>query len=194
MARASGVEDILLSARICRTLDEALADCVLVVGASARLRSLPWPVLDPRASAARVSEVCRERRTAAVFGREKSGLSNSELERCNLLMHIPTNPHYSSLNLAAAVQVFAYELRMGITEPGVRPAVGDEPASAGDIARFYTHLETVLVQIGFLDPGNPRQVMRRLKRLFGRSDLERTEVNILRGVLTLMQRSLREDG
>jgi len=187
VARASGAEDVLEGIQYCADLDQSVAECVLVIGASARLRSLPWPVLDPRACAQRVAELGVEQEIAVVFGREKSGLSNRELERCNLLMHIPANPHYSSLNLAAAVQVLGYELWMQQVGSVHAPSPKDEPASAADIGRFYQHLEQVLVETGFLDPGNPRQVMRRLKRLFNRCDLEKTEVNILRGILTCVQ-------
>ncbi len=126
---------------------------------------------------------------ALVFGREHAGLTNEELELCNYHVHIPANPAYSSLNLAAAVQVLSYEIMMaagaGKQEP--TPASGDVPATAEEVERFYGHLEQALTDIGFLDPTNPRQLMRRLRRLFNRAGLETTEVNILRGILSAAQ-------
>ena len=189
-ARASGAGDILTAAQYYDDLDSASQDCALVIGASARLRSLPWPVSNPRQCVERIVGLPAGCRVAAVFGRERSGLSNRELVRCGLLMHIPTSARFSSLNIAAAVQVFAYELRMGFCEQTLPPARKDAPASAGDVARFYEHLQQVMTETGFLDADNPRQVMRRLKRLFVRAELETVEVNILRGILTAVQSSM----
>jgi TrmH family RNA methyltransferase len=190
--RASGADDVLMQARVCATLDEALADCVLVLGASARLRSLPWPVMDARQAALQAAaEAQAQHQVALVFGREQSGLSNEELQRCHGLLHIPTGSDFSSLNLAAAVQVVSYELRMALG--GGLPAAVDEGdyASAAELESFYAHLEQTLIQIGFLDPANPRQVMRRLRRLYQRARTERVELNILRGMLTETQKRLR---
>jgi tRNA (cytidine32/uridine32-2'-O)-methyltransferase len=190
-ARASGAGDVLADASLHGSLDDAVGHCSLVVGASARLRSLPWPTAYPRDCVARIAELDPQAAVAAVFGPERSGLENRDLERCDLLMHIPTDPAFSSLNLAAAVQLFCYELRL-IRVPPQQPSVSkDRLASAEERARLYAHLESVLVAVEFLDPGNPRQVMRRIKRLCSRSALEAIEVNILRGILTAVEQRLR---
>lgn len=185
-ARASGADDVLAQATVCGDLDTALTGCGFVAGASARLRSLSVPVLDPRQCAARVMVEAAATEVALVFGREHSGLTNDELGRCHYLMHIPSNPDYSSLNLAAAVQVLSYELRMA---NGVEVPVAEEapPAPAEDMARFYEHLQKTLIDIGFLDPQNPRIMMRRLRRLFNRARPDEVELNILRGILTAAQ-------
>jgi tRNA (cytidine32/uridine32-2'-O)-methyltransferase len=191
-ARASGADDVLAQATVCNTLDEALVGCQLVMGASARLRNLTVPLLDPRQCAAQVlNEVSGgDVECALVFGREHSGLTNDELGRCHHLVHIPTNPEYSSLNLAAAVQVLCYELRMASIGGKLETAAGDdEPlASADDMARFYVHLQETLEAIGFLDPENPRIMMQRLRRLFNRTRPNNVEMNILRGILTAAQK------
>jgi TrmH family RNA methyltransferase len=185
-ARASGADDVLAGATVCDTLSEALRGCSLVFGASARsLRSIPWPQVDGRGCAEVVRGQPAGTEVALLFGREHSGLSNEELEQCNYLVHIPTNPDYSSLNVAAAIQVLAYELHMARIGSWQEPVSnkGDEAASADEVEGFYTHLEQAMVASGFLDPDNPRQLMRRLRRLFNRARLEKTEVNILRGIL-----------
>ena len=201
-ARASGAVDVLESAVIVDTLEEAVADCALVVGASARLRSIPWPVVDPKDCATQVIEMVnsQQQQVALVMGREKSGLSNAELERCNLLVNIPANPDYSSLNLAAATQVLAYEVRMAMlaSEGKSVKSEQDSPlATANELEGMYEHFQTALTDIGFLDPQAPKQLMRRIRRLFNRISIERNEVNILRGILTAAQGKKRirgEDG
>jgi len=192
-ARASGADDVLATARVVETLEEAIADCALVVGASARTRTIPWPVLEPRACAARMVEtaVCQE--VALVMGRERIGLTNTELERCQYHVHIPANPGYSSLNLAAATQVLVYELRMaslqraGKTEPDLHS--DHPPVTAAELDGLYEHLEQTLIELDFLDPDNPRQLMRRLRRLYNRVGLDQMELNILRGILTAAQKA-----
>ena len=195
-ARASGADDLLASATIFPTLDAAIADSVLVIGASARLRALSVPVLDPRECATLICSQPHRQRVAVLFGNEQSGLSNRELDRCHYLMQIPANPDYSSLNLAAAVQVLAYELRM--TAMGSLVVNEDEDttdyATAEQVEQFYQHLEQTLIDIDFLKPENPRQLMRRLRRLFGRSRLDDNEVNILRGILTAVNRLQKKHG
>ena len=191
-ARASGAVDVLESAVIVNTLEEAVADCALVVGASARLRSIPWPVVDPKQCAEQVVQTIKsqDEQVALVMGREKSGLSNTELECCNLLVNIPANPDYSSLNLAAATQVLAYEVRMAMlaSEGQTVKNHHDSPlASNEDMESMYGHFQTALTEIGFLDPQAPKQLMRRIRRLFNRVGLERNELNILRGILTAAQ-------
>lgn len=188
-ARASGADDVLAAARVFDHLDDALAGCALVFGASARLRALPWPVVEPRECARLALETAAsDQEVALVFGREHSGLTNEELQRCNYLMHIPTNPDYSSLNVAAAIQVAAYELfqHSGAHSIEVEDA---EYATHDEMEGFYTHLERTLVATEFLDPDNPRQVLRRLRRLFNRARPEKVEVNILRGILTAVEKA-----
>ncbi len=191
-ARASGADDLLTRAVVCDSLDEALVDCSLVMGASARLRSLPWPLSDARSAAQRAAAgAVAGQEVALVFGREHSGLSNEELQRCHYLLHIPASPDFSSLNLAAAVQVVSYELRMALLgEEPLAPDEGDY-ASADELESFYAHLEQTLIAVGFLDPDNPRQVMRRLRRLYNRARTERVELNILRGILTETQKRVK---
>lgn len=203
VSRASGADDVLANARIVATLEDAIADCALVLGTSARDRRIPWPVLDPREAADKVLdqlEQLPDAQIALVFGREDSGLTTDELQRCQYHVHIPSMPDFSSLNLAAAVQVLAYELRMqGLQREGAptkmhkveTTAVFNEiPATAGELEQFYQHLEQVLVEIGFHDPQKPRQLMPRLRRLYGRVHLNRMEMNILRGILTETQKAV----
>ncbi|MDX1654740.1 MAG: tRNA (cytosine(32)/uridine(32)-2'-O)-methyltransferase TrmJ [Candidatus Competibacteraceae bacterium] len=188
-AMASGADDLLGRARVVGDLDQALAGCGLVVGTTARSRTIAVPQLHPRAAMAEVLAVGRDTPVALVFGRERTGLTNPELDRCQIRVQIPANPDYSSLNLAAAVQVLAYELRMGATllEETHISTSRYPPASYEEQEHFYAHLERVLLAIGFLDPDNPRLLMRRLRKLFGRARLDRNEVNILRGILSLVQ-------
>ncbi len=195
-ARASGADDVLARATVCATLDDALVGCRLVMGASARLRNLSAPLLDPRQCASKV--LCEVAETGAesalVFGREHSGLTNDELGRCHHLVHIPTNPEYSSLNLAAAVQVLSYELRVATLDEQDKVAPREDAerlASADDMERFYQHLQQTLEIIGFLDPKNPRIMLQRLRRLFNRARPNEVEMNILRGILTAAQKQTR---
>ena len=185
-ARAAGSDAILDRAVVCATLDEALVGCERVYGASARAqRTIPWPQVDARECASQIREMPEESTVALVFGREHSGLSNDELERCNYLVHIPCNPDYSSLNVASAIQVVSYELYMARQGVWQAPSKREEPmATADDLDGLITHLEQTMLSTGFLDPDNPRQLMRRLRRLFLRAQLEKTELNILRGILT----------
>ncbi len=187
-AMASGADDLLHRAPVVESLDRALADCVLVVGASARPRGLICPELDPRAAAALLVETAAQAPVALIFGRESSGLSNDELDRCQYMVRIPANPDYSSLNLAAAVQVLAYELRLAMLEHATEPPVeAPVPVPYEELERFYAHLQQVLLATGFLDPVNPRHLMRRLRRLFNRARPDRNEINILRGILSSVQ-------
>lgn len=194
-ARASSANDLLARARVCENLDLALADCALVIGASARLRTLAWPQLDPRQAADQIIGACGQGSVAVLFGRENSGLTNDELERCHYLMHIPGNPEYNSLNLAAAIQVVAYEIMMAALahNSAVSTLVEESRdfAIAEETEGFYAQLEQVLIEIGFLDPAQPRLLMRRLRRLFMRARLDKNEVNILRGILTAVRQSQR---
>lgn len=190
---ASGALDVLGQAVIHENIDQAIQDCSLVVGTSARSRTIPWPVLSPRQFAEKAVVEPSSSQVAVLFGREQSGLTNEELQRCHFHLVIPSNPLYSSLNIAAAVQVIAYELRVA-GEMGLPATSGweDEFVSAGDMAGFYEHLEKVLIQLDFLNPKAPRQLMPRLQRLFNRIRLERMELNILRGILGAVEKSNRK--
>ncbi|WP_111413456.1 tRNA (cytosine(32)/uridine(32)-2'-O)-methyltransferase TrmJ [Billgrantia lactosivorans] len=198
ISRASGADHIVHAARVVDTLDDAVADCTLAVGASARSRTLPWPMLSPRELGDRLPRELAEpeARVALVFGREDSGLSNAELQRCHAHVHIPTNPDFSSLNLAAAVQVLAYECRLAWLATGGRPEAQDEEAqeaqqplaSHAELEHYFAHLERTLVAIGFHDPATPRQLMARLRRFTLRARPERMELNILRGILSATEK------
>lgn len=197
-ARAAGAEDILANAQECSSLGEALTGCRLVIGTSARTRSIPWPALEPRACAEQLVTEARQGPVALVFGREKMGLTNAELDLCQYVVTIPANPEYASLNLACAVQVMNYEILRASQGQFESNAVewheaGVPFARRDDVERFYRHLQAVLVQIGFLDPANPRKLMRRLYRLFNRARLDENEVNILRGILTAVQQRCDDD-
>lgn len=189
-ARAVGGDDILAGTQVVENLPSALLDCGLVIGTSARRRHLSGPSLNPRQCAALTADYSEHCKVALVFGRERNGLTNAELDCCHSLVHIPTNPEYSSLNLAAAVQVLCYEMRMAATpsDSVVAPKGDSLPAPAQEMELFYDHLERVLVEIDFLDPVNPRRIMRRLRRMFGRALPDQNEINILRGILSAVQR------
>lgn len=193
-ARASGAEDLLDAAPVVDTLDAALTDCTYVAGASARSRSIAWPSLEPRACAARLLAEAGKGKAAVVFGPEKSGLTNDDLDRCHALLTIPTDPGFSSLNLAMAVQVMTYELRVTGLE-GTESRIASEGrdadvplASGEELEHFYRHLESALTDSEFLDPDNPRLLMRRLRRLYGRAMPDKNEINILRGILASFDR------
>jgi tRNA (cytidine32/uridine32-2'-O)-methyltransferase len=191
-ARASGADDVLATARVCASLAEATQDCRLVMGASARTRSIPCPVISPDECADRAFAESRQGSVAVVFGCEQSGLSNADIDRCQYLVRIPTNPAYGSLNLAAAVQIIAYEILVVHENRQDDPAPsGHVPVSAGEMERFFAHLEQALVELEFLDPANPRQLMRRLRRLFNRARPDENEVNILRGMLAAAQQAVK---
>lgn len=200
ISRASGADHLLHQASVHATLEEAVADCTLAVGASARSRTLPWPMLSPRELAGRLPAECQPEgaRVALVFGREDSGLTNAELQRCHAHVHIPTNADFSSLNLAAAVQVLAYECRMAwlnqadgqADAPSAAPlSDGEELATHAELERYFEHLERTLIGIDFHDPDQPRQLMARLRRLYLRARPERMEMNILRGILSATEKA-----
>ena len=192
-ARASGAEDVLLAARVVSSLDEALADCVFVAGASARARAIEWPTMMPRECAARLVSEKQNGTVAAVFGPEKSGLTNADLDRCHTLLTIPTNPEYRSLNIAMAVQVLTYEIRLALSGSELVPVNPEAPPATGDeLENFYNHLEAVMTSSGFLNPDNPRLLMRRLRRLFLKAAPDQNEINILRGLLTAVDPAKRK--
>jgi tRNA/rRNA methyltransferase len=188
LAFASGAADVLSRARMVRTLDEALAGCNLTVALSARLREFSPPLRSPRALAQQLHSDATLR-CALVFGNERFGLSNEQVEKCNMLVSVPVDPGYSSLNLAQAVQILAYECRVAaLGEQRELTGIGfqGEIASAEQVEGLFRHLEEALIAIEFLDPGHPKKLMSRLRRLFSRTGLETEEVNILRGIATQM--------
>ena len=196
LSMAASALDVLDHTVVVQTLEEAIADCHLVIGTSARLRQMPIELLEPPEAAERMEKVRGEQEVALVFGREISGLSNEELHLCHYHVHIPVNPEYTSLNLAAAVMVLGYEVRKAALASGTQAATPVQqdwdqvPATAEELERYLDHLESVLVKIDFLDPGNPRQLMRRLRRLYQRIQPDRMEINILRGILTATEESV----
>ncbi|MEH6357465.1 MAG: tRNA (cytosine(32)/uridine(32)-2'-O)-methyltransferase TrmJ [Pseudomonadales bacterium] len=198
--RASSAGDVLDKAVVCETLDEALEGCELVLGASARDRSMPWPVMDPRQSAETVMSEPEQHQVAILFGREDRGMTNEELQRCHFHLQIPANPEYTSLNIGAAVQVVCYELRMAMLNKAGLKEAWDwdkewdvEAASADEMRYFLEHFEETLLALGVINPKRPRQLMPRMKRLFIRSRMDKMEVSILRGVLTAAQKLLRKE-
>jgi TrmH family RNA methyltransferase len=194
-ARAAGAEDVLEAAQVHDDFADAIADCGLVVGTSARQRHLPFELVEPRDCAAQIVQASRSGGAAVIFGSERIGLTNVELARCNLLATIPTDPRYSSLNLAMAVQVFAYELWLAGRPGAPEIAPLDVPlASAAEMARLYEHFEQVLEYVDFRDRTGGGHLMARIRRLFNRAVLDQNEVNILRGVLTAVQARRRRAG
>jgi len=193
-ARAAGADDILDRAQVFASLDEALADRQQIIGASARLRTISWPQLDPKACAEKVIGNA-DLKTAILFGRERTGLSNDELERCHYLLNIPCNPAFSSLNVAAAVQVVAYELFQAAQAAG-SPVADAEAASllanGEELESFHGHLLQTLHSIGFLhEKKSSPMLVRRLRRIFMRSGLEKADIHILRGILAAVQKRTR---
>ena len=181
-ARASGAVDVLEAARLCTSLDEALADTVLAAACTSRRRDLPHPAYTPRQAAPELLKLAATAPVAVVFGSETFGLSNEQLMKCRWLINIPTNPDYASLNLGAAVQVLAYELRSSQADiPLDLPAFDAAPHEA--VESLLAEMERTLVEIGFLDPANPKRLMPRLRRFFAKAGLEKEEVAIWRGIL-----------
>ncbi len=183
-ARAAGADDVLAKATVHETLADAIADCQWVFGASARRRSIAWPELSPKACAEKVCQLPDNSCAALVFGREHSGLSNEELDLCQFLLHIPSNPDFSSLNLAAAVQIVCYELFQA-RDVGWQQDNEVVKADVQQMELFYRHLQETLLAIGFLRPERQASMMRRLRRIYNRAALEQKEIDILRGILTM---------
>lgn len=187
-AMAAGAEDILRAATVVGSLDEALNGCHLIFGTSARERYLDWPLCMPKAAVDIISEQPASQTIAIMFGRERTGLTNLELQRCHYHVTIPSNPAFSSLNIAAAVQVIAYELYAASHNQEMQSQDSEEAlAPAEEVERFYQHLEQTLIHIGFLNPLQPKFLMLRLRRLFQRAKLQQQEVNILRGICRAAQ-------
>jgi tRNA (cytidine32/uridine32-2'-O)-methyltransferase len=196
-AMAAGADDVLEQARVFPDVETALADCGLVLGCTARRRTVALPELSPREAAAEFLSAATQAPAALLFGRERTGLTNEELQRCQRAVHIPADPVYSSLNLAAAVQVLSYEVRvaaLAATPPDVaaEPCEAVEPAATqGEMERFFGHLDQTLADIDFHKGRAPEMVMQRLRRLFLRATPDPREVRILRGILTDAQRMAR---
>lgn len=197
VARSSGATDLLDNASLFTSLADAMADCQLAVGTSARERHIPWPLINPRELGAIAAPLPADQRIAIVFGREDRGLTNEELQLCHHHVNIPTDADFSSLNIAAAVQVICYELRMaalGHAETEAKPQWGTEwdidLASHQELELMFEHLEKVLVDTEFLDPENPRQLMPRMRRLLMRAVPDKVEVNVLRGILKSVERKI----
>lgn len=190
---AAGAVDLVEKAIVVKNLEEAIADCSLVVGTSARSRAIPWPMLTPRELAEKAVVEAKNHKVAIVFGQEQSGLTNKELHLCHFHVQIPSNPEYSSLNLAAAVQVITYELHVASLEKTKNEDAWDyRYATQNEMEGFYAHLEKVLVEIDFLKPTASRQLMTRIRRLFNRARLDEMEVNIMRGFLGAVEKMKEE--
>ncbi len=188
-AMASGADDILKSADVVETLEEAVGDCKIIIGTSARSqRTLRWVISEPRECGVIANKNSAKGKVAIVFGRERTGLTNEELALCHQLVHIPSNPEYCSLNVAAAVQILSYECRVahldGVNEAKQIGTLDEEIVSAKDMEGFYSQLEKLMIDTDFLDPDNPRYLMRRIRRLYGRIQITRSELNLLRGSLS----------
>ena len=187
--RSAGAWDVLNSTKVCRDLDEALSGTTLAAAVTARQRNLSLEVFDPRQGTRKILSQAEKSPIALVFGTETSGLTSEEISKCQFMVHIPANPEYSSLNLASAVQVMTYELRMALPniEKYPPPTLG-ELASHDEIELFYRHFEDTMINSGFLDPKNPKHLMQRIRRLYSRTNLEKKEIKILRGILTSLEK------
>lgn len=199
-ARAAGADDILIKAVICDSLEEALQGCVTVVASTARPRTISHPIFTPREYASKLSEMVKNGPVALVFGRESSGLSNEELELCNVILQIPTNPDFSSLNVASAVQILCYEFIQALqsgksdnTDAETDGKAKVKLATTDEMTYLYDHLEASMIDVGFLNPEQPRKLMRRLKSLFNRANLDENEISILRGFLAAVQEAVKDD-
>ncbi len=189
-ALAAGAGDVLANATIVPTLQEAVADCGLVVGTSARSRTHSWPMLEPRECGLKLVDEVSKYPVALVFGRENNGLTNEELQQCHFHVCIPANPEYSSLNLAAAVQTLCYEVRMAFLQQTRRESEIAEYPLNEDLERFYVHLQSTLQSTNFIVKNHPGIVMTKLRRLFNRARPESQELNILRGILSSIDKTI----
>ncbi|EHU8077342.1 tRNA (cytosine(32)/uridine(32)-2'-O)-methyltransferase TrmJ [Vibrio cholerae] len=193
IALAAGASEIALNAQIYPTLEAAVADCGLVVGTSARSRTLEWPMLEPRECGEKLISEANQHSVAMVFGRERTGLTNEELQLCHYHVCVPANSEYSSLNLAMAVQLLSYEVRiayLALQQSSQSSTLQEEYPRHQELERFYAHLEQVIMQTEFISAQQPGQVMNKLRRMFTRARPEAQEINILRGILTSVQKSI----
>ena len=201
MARSSGAVDVLEKAVVCDSLAEAIADCHLVIAASARSRYISWPTTSAPEAAQKLLQACQQAPVALVFGREDRGLNNEELDHCNFMVQLPANPDFSSLNIAAAVQVFSYEIRKAFIEIEEQQSASDvvtskenslsaedRLASGDNLQRLFNHLEATLVDVNFMPEHRTRTLMRKLKRFYLKSQITEEEVSIFRGILSEMNR------
>ena len=184
-ALAAGADDILAGARVVESVEDAVADCAFIAGTTSRPRSYYWEFTTPRDVAARIVALDRENRAALLFGSERYGLATEDLNLCNVLVRIPANPEYCSLNLAMSVQLAAYEIFMAREQPQSHTQLEMALAPSGDVEHFYAHLHQVLNEIDFED--RTGHLMERLRRLFNRAQVDRNELNILRGILSAVQ-------
>ena len=195
VAMASGAVGILDQAVVTESLQDAVKDCHIVVGTSARTqRTIQWPIITARECGTYAVKIAKTQKIALIFGRERTGLSNEELQYCQTLVTVPVNPDFSSLNVAAAVQILSYEIAMAnnsytstLPPSPEHKKLTEEAASAEEMESFYTHLEQTLTSIRFLDPDNPRLLMRRLRRLYTRTQMSINELNMMRGILSACQ-------
>lgn len=191
-AMASGADDLLNACTVVDSVEAAIADCQYVIGTSARShRTLNWPMMNSRECGEFVSSnINQQHKVALVFGRERTGLTNEELDLCHYLVHIPSNPDYNSLNIASAIQILSYECAFAFNQQTMQQntAASDDPlVDQQAMEAFYSHLSKALTHIRYLDPDNPRYLLRRLRRLFGRIHITATEMNILRGILSSIE-------
>jgi TrmH family RNA methyltransferase len=197
-ALAAGADDVLDGARVVPDVRAAIADCGLVVGTTARGRHLSWRIAEPREAALEIAAASQSSKVAILFGTERTGLHNDDLQLCHALLTIPTGAAYTSLNLAMAVQVVSYEVCLALRDRGDavnRGGEGPVPlASAAEMEKFYGHLQQVLDEVNFRDRTESGHLMARLRRLFQRTILDQNEVNILRGILTAVQGKRRRAG
>jgi tRNA (cytidine32/uridine32-2'-O)-methyltransferase len=193
-ARASGADDLLANALVVESLESALQGCDLVMGTSARLRDLPWPLLAPREAAHRARQLeVSDGRIAVVFGSERSGMTNEEMDQCHFQIYIPTSEKYSSLNLAASVQVICYELRLAqlsTDTKGLHDESQEELASREQLDQFYRHWFDVMQRVGYYRPEQPKLLRRRIRRMFNRLMMVKSEVQIMRGFLSMIEKKL----
>ena len=191
--RSKAAKDILEKASVHRSLAEAIFECELVVGTSARGRTVPWPVLNPREAAKEMHKSSRNGKVAIVFGREDRGLTNEELGLCNFHVHIPSDPEYSSLNLSQAVQILAYEIRLSyLQDQNVNKDYWDvELANNEQTERLINHMDELMQEVDFYDVENPRKLLVRVRRFFKRSKIDVMEANIFRGLFATIQKKLK---
>lgn len=192
IALAAGAADIAQGAAIFSCLEDAVEECGLVVGSSARSRTLEWPMLEPRECGKKLAQEAESHPVALVFGRERTGLTNEELQLCHYHVCIPANPEYSSLNLAMAVQTLAYEVRVAHLDrlKSAHPAKEEEYPRHKELEMFYQHLEKVITDTQFISQDKPNSVMNKLRRLFSRARPEIQEINILRGILNSVEKQI----
>ena len=191
--RSKAAKDILENAEIYETLKDAIAGCKLIVGTSARARSVPWPVFNPRDAAEEMRKISKQGNVAIVFGREDRGLTNDELGLCNFHVHIPSDPKYSSLNLSQAVQILAYEIRLAYSKDEVINEVkwDVDLANNEQTERLIDHMEELMQDVEFYDVENPRKLLLRVRRFFKRSEIDVMEANIFRGLFSAIQKRLK---